>query len=66
LLVRSSDLLEKVVAENALLRRSNAKKDSLLEVRRARKKGKRVVIQSKHVFSTDEILEVVEEAEKEG
>ena len=63
---RSLDLLEKGVAENALLRCSNAEKDTLLEVRQTRKKGKRVAIQGKYVLSTDEILKVVEEAEKEA
>ena len=65
-LKRSQTLLEKVVAENALSRRSDAEKDTLLEVRQTRKKGKRVAIQGKHVLSTDEILKVVEEAEKEA
>ena len=58
-LKRSSDLLERVVAENALLRYSNAEKDTLLEVRQTRKKGKRVAIQGKHVLeemSEDELL----------
>jgi hypothetical protein len=64
-LKRSQTLLEKVVSENALLRRSNAEKDTLLEVRRTRKKGKRVAIQGKHVLSTAEILKIVENAEKE-
>ena len=65
-LKRSQTLLEKLVAENALLRRSNAEKDTLLKVRRTRKKGKRVAIHGKHVLSTDEILKVVKEAEKEA
>jgi hypothetical protein len=64
-LKRSQTLLEKVVSENALLRRSNAEKDTLLEVRRTRKKGKHIAIQDKHVLSTAEILKVVENAEKE-
>ena len=65
-LKRSSDLLEKVVAENALLRRSNQEKDSLLNARRTRKKGKRVALKGKHVLSTAEVLELVEVAEKEA
>jgi hypothetical protein len=64
-LKRSQTLLEKVVSENALLRCSNAEKDTLLEVRQTRKKGKRVVIQSKHILSTAEILKIVKNAEKE-
>jgi hypothetical protein len=55
-----------VVSENVLLRRSNAEKDSLLNARRARKKGKRITLKSKHVLSTAEILQLVEDAEKEA
>jgi hypothetical protein len=65
-LKRSSTLLEKVVSENALLCRSNAEKDTLLDVRKTRKKGKRVAIQGKHMLSTAEVLKVVKEAEKEA
>jgi hypothetical protein len=65
-LKRSLDLLEKRVAENALLRCSNAEKNTLLEVHQTHKKGKRVAIQGKYVLGTDEILKVVEEAEKEA
>jgi hypothetical protein len=65
-LKRSSTLLEKVVSENALLRRSNAEKDSLLNARRTRKKGKRITLKGKHVLSTAEILQLVEDAEKEA
>jgi hypothetical protein len=55
-----------VVSENALLRRSNAEKDSLLNARRTRKKGKRITLKGKHVFSTAEILQLVKDAEKEA
>ena len=65
-LKRSSDLLEKVVAENAVLRCSNQEKDSLLNARRTRKKGKRVALKGKHVLGTAEVLELVETAEKEA
>jgi hypothetical protein len=58
--------LEKVVSKNALLRRSNAEKDSLLNARRARKKGKRITLKGKHVLSTAEILQLVKDAEKEA
>jgi hypothetical protein len=34
-------------------------------VRRTRKKGKRIVIQGKHVLSTTEILKVIKNAKKE-
>jgi hypothetical protein len=55
-----------VVSENALLRRSNAEKDSLLNTRRTRKKGKRITLKSKHILSTAEILQLVKDAEKEA
>jgi hypothetical protein len=55
-----------VVSKNALLRRSNAEKDSLLNARRTRKKGKRITLKGKHVLSTAEILQLVEDAEKEA
>jgi hypothetical protein len=52
---RSSTLFERVVSENALLRYSNQEKDSLLNVRRTRRKGKQVALKRKHVLRTDEI-----------
>jgi hypothetical protein len=55
-----------VVSEKALLRRSNAEKDSLLNARRARKKGKCITLKGKHVLSTAEIIQLVEDAEKEA
>lgn len=55
-----------MVSENALLRRSNAEKNSLLNARRTRKKGKRITIKGKHVLSTAEMLQLVEDAEKEA
>jgi hypothetical protein len=50
---RSGAALERTSSENALLRKE-------------RKKGKRVAIKGKFVFNTQEILELIEEAEVEA
>jgi hypothetical protein len=63
---RSGLALERTTSENALLRKENAEYKELLQVRRERKKGKRVAIKGKFVFNTKEILELVEEAEVEA
>ena len=63
---RSGSALERTTSENALLQKENAKYKELLQVRRERKKGKRVAIKGKFVFNTKEILELVEEAEAEA
>lgn len=51
--------------ENTLLRKENAEFRELLQVRKERKKGKRVVVKRKFIFNTKEILELVEEVEVE-
>ena len=58
--------LEKTTSENALLRKENAEFRELLQVRRERKKGKRIAIKGKFVFNTEELLEIVENAEAEA
>jgi hypothetical protein len=63
---RSGAAFERTTSENALLRKENAEYRELLRVRRERKKGKHVAIKGKFVFNTQEILEVVEEAEAEA
>jgi hypothetical protein len=54
------------LSEVALLRKENTEFRELLRVRKERKKGKRVAVNSKFVFNTKEILELVEEAEAEA
>jgi hypothetical protein len=63
---RSGAALERTSSENALLRRELTEARELLRVRKERKKGKRVAIKGKFVFNTQEILELVEEAEVEA
>jgi hypothetical protein len=63
---RSGLALERITSENTLLQRENAEFRELLQVRKQRKKGKRVVVKGKFVFNTKEILELIEEAEAEA
>jgi len=58
--------LERTTSENALLRKEVTEARELLQVRKERKKGKRVVVKGKFVFNTKEILELIEEAEVEA
>jgi hypothetical protein len=48
------------------VRRELREKESLLNRRRERKKGKRVALKGKFLLSKDEILEVVKNIEKEA
>jgi hypothetical protein len=63
---RSGSALERTTSENALLQKENAEYRELLQVRKERKKGKRVAIKGKFVFNMQEMLELVEEAEAEA
>jgi hypothetical protein len=63
---RSGAALERTSSENALLRRELTEARELLRVRKERKEGKRVAIKGKFVFNTQEILELIEEAEVEA
>jgi hypothetical protein len=65
-LKRSSDLLEKVVTENALLYYSNQEKDSLLNTCRTRKRSKQVALKGKHVLSIAKVLKLVETTKKKA
>jgi hypothetical protein len=56
---------ERTTSENALLRKENAEYRELLQVRKKRKKGKRVAIKGKFVFNTQEILGLIKEVEAE-
>jgi hypothetical protein len=63
---RSGAALKRTSAKIALLRKEVNEARELLRLRRERKKGKRVAIKGKFVFNTQEILELVEEAEAEA
>ena len=63
---RAGEAFEKTQSENVLLRKENNEQRALLQQRKERKKGKRVALKGKFVFNTQEILEVVEQAEAEA
>ena len=65
-IARLTSTLEKSNSENTLLRKENKEQQEILQYRKERTKGKRVVIEGKFVFNTREILEVVEKAEAES
>ncbi|KYG40129.1 hypothetical protein M433DRAFT_9224 [Acidomyces richmondensis BFW] len=58
--------LETAQSENALLRKRLADAELLLQARKQRKKGKRIALKSKFVFSTQEVLEIAKQAELEA
>ena len=51
--------LERVVSENALLRKANNEFQELTQLRRERKNRKRIAIKGKFVFNTQEVLNIV-------
>ncbi len=53
---RMTRALETTQSENVTLRKRIAEQDQLLRTRKARKKGKRVALKGKFVFSTEEVL----------
>jgi hypothetical protein len=63
---RSGAAFERATSKVAILRKENTELRELLRIRKERKKGKRVAIKGKFVFNTQEILELVEEAEAEA
>jgi septum formation inhibitor MinC len=62
---RSGAAFERTTSEVAILWKENTEFRELLRIRKKRKKGKHVAIKGKFVFNTQEILELVEEAEAE-
>jgi hypothetical protein len=62
---RMTCTLETTQSENVTLRRQLKEAEALLSTRKVRKKGKWVAVQGKFVFSTQEVLKMVEEAEAE-
>ncbi|KAM0711415.1 hypothetical protein Q7P35_002155 [Cladosporium inversicolor] len=61
---RMTRILEMTQSENAVLRRELAEARELLRSRKNRRKGKRVALQGKFVFSTQEVLEIARQAEE--
>jgi hypothetical protein len=63
---RMTRILEMTQSENAVLRRELAEARELLRSRKTRRKGKRVALQGKFVFSTQEVLEIARQAEEDA
>jgi hypothetical protein len=61
----SGAAFERTTSEVAILQKENTEFRELLRIRKKRKKGKHIAIKGKFVFNTQEILELVEEAEAE-
>ncbi|EDN99470.1 hypothetical protein SS1G_02324 [Sclerotinia sclerotiorum 1980 UF-70] len=57
-------LVESQNAEIALLRKQFADAQEVIETRKKRTKGKRVKLQGQFVFSSEEVLKMVREAEE--
>ena len=63
--VRATRALETIQSENAILRRQLSEQQKLLNTRKKRTKGKRVALEGRFVFSTEEILDIARKAEAE-
>ena len=62
---RMTRAFETTQSENVTLRKRLAEQEELLRTRKARKKGKRVALKGRFVFSTEEVLQIAKEAEEE-
>ena len=60
-----SRAFEATQSELITLRKRIAEQDKLLRTRKARKKGKRVALKGRFVFTTEEVLQIAREAEEE-
>ena len=63
--VRATRALETMQSENVILRRQVSEQQELLRTRKSRQKGKRVALEGRFVFSTEEILNIARKAEAE-
>ena len=61
---RLTKAFEATCSKNTTLRKENTEQRELLKTRKYRKKGKRVALNGRFVFSTQEVLEIAREAEK--
>lgn len=61
---RAVHALEATQSELAILRKRLSDQQELLQTRKKRKKGKRVALQGKFVFTTSEVLEIARQAEQ--
>ena len=62
---RMTRALETTQSELITIRKELAEQTELLQTRKKRKKGKRVALKGKFVFTTQEVLDIVKEAEAE-
>lgn len=62
---RMTRALETTQSELTTIRKELAEQRELLQARKKRKKGKRVALKGKFVFTTQEVLDIVKEAEAE-
>ncbi|TKA64438.1 hypothetical protein B0A49_10136 [Cryomyces minteri] len=60
---RMTRFAESKHSENVTLRKQVEEQEKLLDMRKARKKGKRIALKGRFVFSTEEVLEIAKEAE---
>ena len=63
---RMTRALETAQSEVAILRKRLADAESLLQARKQYKKGKRIALKGKFVFSTQEVLDIAKQAELEA
>lgn len=64
-IARATTALEKPHSEIALLQKETTEQRELLETRKKQTKGKRVALEGRVVFNTEEILEIARQAEVE-
>ncbi|TKA35198.1 hypothetical protein B0A49_13595, partial [Cryomyces minteri] len=60
---RMTRFAESKHSENVTSRKQVEEQEKLLDMRKARKKGKRIALKGRFVFSTEEVLETAKEAE---
>jgi len=63
-IARLTQAFEATCSKNAMLRKENTKQRALLKIRKRRATSKRVALNGRFVFSTQEVLEIAREAEK--
>lgn len=63
---RMTRAFEAASSENFTLRKQVKEQAELLHARKARKKGKRVALKGRFVFSTQEVLDIARSAEAES
>lgn len=62
---RITQALEMRNSELTTIRKENSAQKELLHIRKSRKKGKRIALKGRFIFSTQEVLEIAKQAEEE-